>query len=43
MAAALGLSSADELPPEARGPYYSPQQTLAYLESLAPSDTDAAT
>jgi hypothetical protein len=43
VAAALGFSSADELPPEARGPYLSPKQTLAYLESIAPSDTDAAT
>jgi hypothetical protein len=42
VAVALGYSSADELPPEDRGPYLSPQQTLAYLESLAPSDPDAA-
>ena len=37
LAAALGYSSVDELPPEARGPYYSPGQILAHLESIAPS------
>ena len=42
VAHALGFSSVDEMPPEDRGPYLSPKQTLAYLESIAPSDTDAA-
>jgi hypothetical protein len=38
MAAALGYSSAEELRAESRGPYYSPKQTIAYLESIAPSE-----
>src|SRR4051794_13313300 len=43
VAAALGYPSADELPPEDRGPYLSPSQVLAHLESIAPSAPDAAT
>jgi hypothetical protein len=43
IAAALGFSSAEELPSESRGPYFSPTQTIAYLESLAPSDADPST
>ena len=44
MAVSLGFQSADELPPEARGPYLSVKQVLARLERLAPSTepTDAA-
>jgi len=41
MAVALGFSSVDEMPPEARGPYYSVRQVLERLEELAPS-TDPA-
>ena len=37
IACALGYSSVDEMPPEARGPYYSQGQILAHLESIAPS------
>jgi hypothetical protein len=43
MAVALGLSSADELPPEDRGPYLSPSQLLARLESIAPSTPNPST
>ncbi len=43
IAVALGYSSVDEMPPEDRGPYYSHAQTMAYLESLAPSETDNPT
>ena len=43
MAVALGYSSVDEMPPEDRGPYLSPSQLLAYLESIAPSTPDPST
>jgi hypothetical protein len=43
IATALGYASVDAMPPEDRGPYFSHAQTMAYLESLAPSETDHPT
>jgi hypothetical protein len=42
VAVALGYPSVDEMPPEDRGPYYSPAQVLAHLESVDQSESEAS-